>query len=1064
VTMGRLTVNLLGPYEVDLDGDQIRDFTTEKARALLAYVAVEANRAHRRDFLAGLLWPEQPQQKARRNLRQALSHLRQAIRDEENAFLLISRETVQLNPDSDCWLDVAAFADLMALSHNHRHRSVETCRPCMERLETAVALYRGEFLRQFFVGDSAAFEEWTLLKREWLHRLAVDALFYLADYYERRGEYDAARRYAWRQVEMEPWREEAHRQLMRVLALSGQRSAAIAQYQICQRTLAEELGVEPTPTTTALCQRIREGELAPVATTGAHLPAPSTPFVGREQELAQLAQLLADPECRLLALVGPGGIGKTRLALQAAREQIGCFRHGIHFIPFGAVRSADLILPAVATAVGLAFHEGEDPRISLLNYLRQKEMLLVLDNMEHLLAGVSILAEMLRQAPGVVLLVTSRERLNLREEWVFQVEGLAYPQRGTAVEGGQGKALEGCSAVDLFVQSAQRVRRDLPRSDSEMQAIVEICRLVAGVPLALELAAAWVTVRSCEEIAREIERNLDVLSSNFRDVPPRHQSMRATFEHSWALLSAEEQRVFARLSVFRGGFGQVAATTVTDASPPMLLTLSDKSLIRQVAPNRYEMHELLSQYASEKLQSDPPHHQQMVERHTEFFCAFLAAQQGRLTATAPQEVFPDMVLDLENIRLAWQMAVSDGKATKLEEGLESLYHFCAYQYRLQEGVELLGQIVNRWEGDAAHEMLVARALARQGALYRRLDQYHQAQAALERAYETFRSRGVEREQLFCLIHLASTMRSAAKYAEAEALAQQALSLAQRIADVEGRARALLLLGMVHVRTGKVDAAERFIRKSLQVARESGNKRLIVPPLNVLGDIVSYRGDYTQARALFDECLVLDRALGDQFSIAMHLNNLGTLLHVEGQYNDARPFYEESLQICHQIGDRKGKSIALSNLGEIACELGDYEWAAASFQQALSIGREIEDQRTVVICLNNLGQIALALEDWTAASTYLADALQITSGIRAVSILFKILVNASVWLIHAEQTGEAAEVLGLVLEHPGAEQETKQLAQQLLEEQRLVPQTGDPASLEAVVAAVLALLAPRTKKI
>ncbi|PKO20431.1 MAG: SARP family transcriptional regulator, partial [Chloroflexi bacterium HGW-Chloroflexi-1] len=597
--MMRLTISLLGPLRVALCGEPVTDFATDKARALLAYLAVEAERPHRRDALAGLLWPDQPQRKARQNLRQALSHLRRAIgdRDEAAPFLLVSRETVQFNADSDHWLDVAAFTSLAEACRGHRHRRLATCLPCMRRLEQMAELYRGDFLAQFFLSDSSIFEEWALLKREWLHRQAVEAFSHLAGYYERRGDYEQARQYARRQVALEPWREEAHRHLMRLLALDGQRSTALAQYETCRRMLAEELGVEPTAETVALYKRISESAIADLQTCRlANLPPSPTPFVGREEELAELADYLANPDCRLLTLVGPGGIGKTRLVLQVAADQTGAFVHGIHFVPLASVSSTELIVSAIAEALDLPFDSHQDPKEQLLNYLHEKEMLLVLDNLEHLLpisissacgkgeGGAELLAEILRRAPGVVLLVTSRERLNLREEWVYTVEGLTYPE-GEAVGRPALSVAEGpetYSAVNLFQQRARRAYQHFSLSEIERPHVVRICQLVEGMPLGVELAAAWVAVHSCEEIAQEIERNLDILTTRLRNVPARQWSVRATFEHSWQLLSETEKDIFARLSVFRGGFRREAAAVVTGASLSTLSSLLDKSLIRRV--------------------------------------------------------------------------------------------------------------------------------------------------------------------------------------------------------------------------------------------------------------------------------------------------------------------------------------------------------------------------------------------------------------------------------------------------------------------------------------------------
>ena len=630
--MPRLSISLIGSFRATLDGEPVTNFATVKVQALLAYLSVEADRAHSREALATLLWPKQPRKKGRQSLRQALYRLRQALDDHDavapqeasaqdgSPFLLFDRRTIQFNANSDHWLDMAAFISLDEACQQHRHRHPGTCLPCLKRMETMVALYQGEFLEQLTAADSRLFEEWVLLRREWLHRQAMEALVCLAHWHERRGELDQARTYAHRQVEMEPWREEAHRQLMQLLAREGQRSAALAQYQACHTALAEELGIEPTQETTRLYEKIkastshrplplnRQTSLRP--RKGALPPSP-TPFVGRETELAELAELLANPDCRLITLIGTGGVGKTRLALQAAANQIGSFAHGVAFVPLTSVCSVDLLISTIADALDFSFGQQQEPEQQLLNYLREKELLLVLDGMERILEGADLLAKILHRAPGVLLLTTSQERLKLREEWVRDVQGLAYPQRretddkasectssDVQEEPTEHSALY--SALQLFQQHACRVHQRFSLSEPETRHVARICQLVEGLPLGIELAAAWAGVRSCKEIAEEIERNLDFLSTTLRNIPDRQRSIRATFEHSWQLLSQDEKDLLAQLSVFRGGFGREAALRVTGASLSILLALIDKSLVRRVAPDRYDMQGRLTQFAAEK--------------------------------------------------------------------------------------------------------------------------------------------------------------------------------------------------------------------------------------------------------------------------------------------------------------------------------------------------------------------------------------------------------------------------------------------------------------------------------
>ena len=419
----------------------------------------------------------------------------------------------------------------------------------------------------------------------------------------------AARRW----LALDPLHEPAHLRLIRLYALSAKRTAALQQVRACQRILQAELGVEPGPAIEKAYLEIQEGGRVPASTPSTtpqpevrkhNLPSLPTPFVGRQQTLARLDAYLRDPTCRLVTLVGPGGIGKTRLAIEAAGRQIDAF-DGVFFVALDSLHSPQAVLPAIAGALGLAPGQDQELQPQLLAYLRHKRVLLVLDNFEHLLSGAGILARVLEEAPGTQILATSRTRLNLQGEQLFAVEGMAYPDSPPDPVPALGKGLDGgmapYSAVQLFLASARRAEPGFALTPDNLGDIVAICRLVDGLPLGILLASAWVPVLSPGQIAAEIRQGLGFLETDLRDLPERHRSLGAVFRHSWDLLTTHEQEVLEALSVFQGGFDRPAAGRVAGASLRDLKRLVDSSLLQRCAAGRYDMHPLLQRYAAGRL-------------------------------------------------------------------------------------------------------------------------------------------------------------------------------------------------------------------------------------------------------------------------------------------------------------------------------------------------------------------------------------------------------------------------------------------------------------------------------
>ena len=1047
--MSKLHVWLFGAFRVELDGLPITRFATDKTSILLAYLAMESDRAHPRGHLAGLLWSDQPEANALHSLRQALSSLRKTLNDDnaQTPLLLAGRDAVGINPAVGCWVDARAFqAEIdrairgRPTGNEHRARH-----PNPRRLEQALALYRGHFLDHTEVSGAPLLDEWIVVRREALSRQMNEGLALLIEYYERRGDYAQARRVAQRLVELAPWDETAHAEVMRLLALDGQWSAAQQQYHACRRYLKNELGIEPAPELHELFESIRGSAVNGVPVSlrvppaAQNLPTPATSFIGRERELGELADLLTDPHCRLVTIVGPGGVGKTRLAIEVAREQIGVFADGVYFVALDAASAMTHVVPAIARAIGFNFSERESPEAQLIHHLRSKALLLVLDGFERVIDGAGLLARILQAAPGVMCLVTSRERTHLQEEWLFALDGLDYDSPAGATS----TATCAASAIALFVDRARRLNRAFELAAESRVFVTRICQLVDGLPLGIELAASATWQRSCEAIAGEIAHNLDVLASASPNAPARQRSLRATFDHSFAHLSPEAQDCLARLSVFCGGFTWEAAQAVIGPGVSTLSTLIDKSLVSQAGsqagPDRYTLHPVVRQYAAEQLAARSGERETALARHAAHFGPWLAGLERRVGRIGQRAWLARLGQDLDNVRQAWSWALEHHDAPMVCAGAEALCRFYQRSNRIQEGADVFEPFRYALDSGSspAWHVAVGRGLIRLGLLLTRLSRLEQAQAVLAdglRLIDTTPGDGdgdgdacLRPDRVACLNGLANVARKRGAYTDGAGWAEQALAEARQIDDQAGAAAALFLLGQIDMSMGNAGQARQTLAESLAAARLSDDPHLILSALNGLGDVACGAGDYEAARGLFEECLQAGRELGDDFRTAIHLNNLATVYHILGEYRAAQERYRESLALCRQLDDCEGEVMALGNLGEVAIVLGDLGQARMDSHEALRLARQIQNQWMTITCLNNLGEVACLDRDWNAARSYLREALSLAWSSRTMPLVMKALVSIAQYSASQGQEQQAAELLVLVSGHETAERDIQDKA-------------------------------------
>jgi len=962
--MAHLTLALLGPFQATVDGRAVTGFPTEKARALLAYLAVEAGRPHPRATLAALLWPEMPNEAAMSNLRKTLHRLRQALDAPApglaDRVVRITRQTVQFDVTM-CAVDVTSVRALLEASAAHPHRQLARCVPCLERLAQAVALYRGELLSGLALADAPEFEEWLLLEREATLQQALRALSALADAETLRGAYEQARAYAARQLALDPCREEAHRQAMRALALAGQRSAALAQYAACRRLLDETLGVEPETETVALYRRIQQGRAPDGADAepgqpplGAvplvHLPPQVTPFIGRARELRQIQERLLDPACRLLTVLGGGGMGKTRLSIQAAHQLAATSDvvDDITFISLAEVSDAGALPGALAAGLGLPPDATRAPWQRVLDYLRPGAHLLILDNVEHLLSAAPRLAELLVAAPGTRLLVTSRTPLALQAEWRLPLEGLEL-ERPEQTGGATDEAVV-ADAVRLFVQAARRVRPDFALTPAVAADVGRICRLVQGMPLALEIAATWTRALDCGAIADEIVRDMAFLVSSLRDTPARHHSVEAVFAQSWRLLAPDDQERLARLSVFHGASSLEAAGAVAGVSALDLATLLDASLLRHAEGGWYELHDLVRQFAARQLAAlagassaeNPAATTQ--QRHSDYYLGLVAVQEPRLYGAEPRAAVAAVQRHWGNVHAAWQWAAEHGRLETLTASLDALA--CCYEVtaRFAEAESLLGQ-----------------ALVQVQAALDTTQQPGAPLAALSVRLRVWQGQFQERQS-----------RLDAALASGEA----ALSQAAAWDDPEGQALARHLLGAVLPHRGEFEQAARHLRLAVAHFAASGRQRWLAAALLDLGIVQWRRGAYDQAVEEFQQARVAFGAVGESAGLARVASALGGVRFEQGQFDQALALAHEAARLYDAVDDRRNMAATAGNLALVYGRLGQYERALAHNQQDLETCRALGDRHGTATALENRATLYVDADDMEDAMACAEEALRI----------------------------------------------------------------------------------------
>jgi len=988
-----LRVRTLGAFQVWRGDSAIppRAWKRRKAGALFKYLLGSAGYRLHRERATELLWPETSPEAGASYLRVTIHQVRKILdRPPAPSHVRTDGDWIALAPDPDGappadWLDAAAFAVAAAAALGGQ--DIAACRAALSR-------YGGEYL------PDDAYDEWAVGRREELERQHLDVLLHLAGLCAARGNADEATSHLEEALRIDPCHEAAVRLLMRLHGDAGRRVVASRVYHRLAQALKDELALQPEPKTQAVYRSLAHAQPAPRGESAGYgsapaahgqpptnLPAPLTSFVGREQAIADIVALLADggPGRRLLTLIGAGGCGKTRLALevaaamhgqQPAGQQPHPYADGVWVAELAATVAGEttVIAPVarvVAAALGLREEPGRPLLATLVDFLRPRHMLLVLDNCEHLIGPCAELVTLLLQAcPRLQILATSREALDVPGEIWWRVPSLDCPHLqsdNTMRHGAEEPAplrVEAhddplrYEAVRLFVERARTRRPGFDATPDEAEVITGICQRLDGIPLAIELAAALLPRLTVREAAARLEDRFRALTGGSRLLLPRHQTLRAAVDWSYALLQTPEQIALCRLSVFAGGWTVEAAEAVTtgdgiarDAVAGLLARLAAASMVVDEEAGRaadgqarYGMLETMRHYAREHLDAGEGTIAAR-ERHWEW-CLTLANRAVDAFAGPEQGAWLDRLeLEHDNLRAALAWSEEDG-ATR--DGLRlaaALWRFWYVRGHVDEGRRWLERFLARdttettpASTDASAPRDAARAKALTGAGNLAFIQGDLAQAA--------------------------------------ALQRECLALYRALGNTFGIAAALHNLSNVLYRQGELAQAVALLEEALTLQHELGRQDLLEVFLNSLGNALMHQGHYERASALFTESLGLCRASGNAWGSAMVVRNLGLVARARGDLARAAALGEESLALSRRLGSVQDVAVAIGDLGRLACERGDYDQATALHEESLALARQVGDRWGDASALDALGQVALRRGKYVEAARLFVESLEL----------------------------------------------------------------------------------------
>lgn len=980
-----LKLTLFGTFQARNSHGTPLTFRTDKIRALLAYLAVEHSRAHRRDHLAALLWGDSDRARARQSLRMALVRLRQALEpvlEDGNSppFLLIDRQIVQFRFDPRAHdVDAILFDRVVSSLREPSQTAAERFR----QMAAVADLYQGEFLAGLTVAGGQEFNEWRLLQSERYHQQLMSLIDELIDFYLLRQNWAKAEQYARQQITLLPWHERAHQQLMRLYAAQGKRDLVRHQFEQLSATLSTEIGVEPSQNTAQLYEQLLEKSAAPVKfepqrKTPHNLPRTMTPFVGRAREINVLKGILTKKDYPLLTLVGEGGIGKTRLALQTAHALLPEFSGGVWFVsladlpvtPKDTPMGRDRLAIAVASALGFRFRGLGDLMTQLIDFLNKESdqsLLLILDNMEHVIeSGFMIVFELLRQVPHLTILITSRQRLDLQVEYVYQVHGLPLLQRESPAP--SLSVISDNTAVQLFVERAERRGGRFVLTDANALEIVSICEAVDGMPLGIELAASLLDQGSTTIIADALQpgNRLHQLETTARDMPARHRTLRGVLNYSWQLLNNHLQLIFVRCAVFRNGFSATAAEVVCQASLADLTHLVHRSLLRVSSTGRYTFHPLIYEFAQDKLQGYEAEIETLNLAHAEFFSGWLGLDNiDNFFNIDNQGYRQEIALEIDNVEQFWRWAAQNKRPEFIHPTIYAMFQFYQWMAYYHRGhaiaIEITEELAHQPE-DAAR-LVRAYLLIWRTVLDTTMGQQERADAGRAEAAAILSELKADKTR----VERGILQREVAKHRfridqeEACNIIKESIRLLDKPGSHGPQTISMVWLAYFLGKMNRLTEAEEVLRHCQDIQKALNDRRGLLSSQAVLSLLLARQEKYDEAIDLYQKVLQGRREIEDWGAYATAQWQLANIYLQANRLLEAEATFQEALKWAHINGSTRGMAAAHFGLGRIYNQTGRPADAISLFTQAIDTFRKRNDLAELGDVLNHYADALLTLE-------------------------------------------------------------------------------------------------------